>query len=153
MSSTNKKVPRSHYWSEKMQATDAKPVLESGKVTLAAGKLCLLKVNIAASNIDVSIQDKEFIQRALKLRSIFSSTQPATKEKEPKNKRTGSSPLETLRSVTETLCSRGITITVSYQGDCLLTLGAGAKPKLLHYVTGTRGLAINNVVKLARMLS
>lgn len=136
-----------------MEAANKEPVLESGKVILAAGKLRLLQVNLTAKHIDVDIEDKEFIKRALQLRSVLSPPKSTTEEKKSEKKKNGSSPLETLRSVTETLSSRGITITVSFKGDRLITLGAGARPRLLQYVTGTRGLAINNVVKLAQMVS
>ena len=136
-----------------MEAADTEPVFESGKVILAAGKLHLLQVNLTAKCINVDIEDKEFIKRALQLRSVLSSPKSTTDEKESEKKKNGSSSLETLRSITETLSSRGITITVSFKGDRLITLGAGARPRLLQYVTGTRGLAINNVVKLAQMIS
>lgn len=132
---------------------DAKPLFESGKVILAASKLRLLQVNVTTKCIEVDIQDKEFIKRALQLRSVFSKPKSETEEKESKRKEDGVSLLERLRSVTETLCSIGVTIIVSFKGDRLITLGAGARPRLLQYITGTRGLAINNVVKLAQMVS
>lgn len=136
-----------------MQLTEDQPIFQSGKVILAAGKLRLLQVNLTSKNINVDIEDKEFIKRALELRSILSSPKTSTDEKESEKKKDSSSPLEMLRSIAETLSSRGITVIVSFKGERLITLGAGARPKLLQYVTGTRGLAINNIVKLAQMVS
>ena len=133
-----------------MQLTEDQPIFQSGKVILAAGKLRLLQVNLTSKNIN---EDKEFIKRALELRSILSSPKTSTDEKESEKKKDSSSPLEMLRSIAETLSSRGITVIVSFKGERLITLGAGARPKLLQYVTGTRGLAINNIVKLAQMVS
>ena len=45
-----------------------------------------------------------------------------------------------LKDIVEDLCREGVTITVSYKGDNLATIGSEAKSKLTRLVTGTKGM-------------
>ena len=90
----------------------------------------------------------------MKLRGEIGNLMPkaeATEQKTPKKKR-GGGLLSMLRSVAEALCSRGITVTISFRGDRLLTLGSDAHPTLLPLITRTRGVAINRFFKLIRLI-
>ena len=51
----------------------------------------------------------------------------------------------------EDLCSEGVTITVSYKGDRVVTVGSEANSKLTRLVTGTKGIEINSPLNLAEM--
>jgi hypothetical protein len=51
----------------------------------------------------------------------------------------------------EDLCKEGITITVSYKGDRVVTVGSEADSKLTRLVTGTKGIEINSPLKLAEL--
>ena len=133
-----------------MLESDEEPIFESGKIFLRSGSLKLLQVQITSKTIDVNLEDKELIRRALKFRSTSS---PAPNETEKKKQKTSSSSLQTLRTLAEALSSRGITLTISYQGSRLITIGADANSTLLQMVTKTRKVAINNVIKLAQMVS
>jgi hypothetical protein len=49
------------------------------------------------------------------------------------------------------LKDEGLTITLSYQGERLVTIGAEAKPTLSRLVTGTSAVEINNLRKLLEL--
>jgi len=57
-----------------------------------------------------------------------------------------------LRTVADALKVRGITLTVSYKGNTVITIGADAKPTILQTITKTRAVAINSFYKLLRMV-
>jgi hypothetical protein len=61
-------------------------------------------------------------------------------------------PLSTARKVAEALSSRGITVTISYRGKRIATIGAEANSTLLQLVTKTRRIALNSVVAAVRLV-
>ncbi len=123
------------------------PTFESGRVLLSTGDLEVLKINLIGKEINVNVEDKAFIKRILKLRGELTPKPPETDEvqKSP-------SPLAMLRTVAETLSSRGLTLTVSYRGNRVVTLGANAKPTLLQLITKTRAVALNSLYNAIRMI-
>jgi hypothetical protein len=56
-----------------------------------------------------------------------------------------------IKELVEDLCREGVTLTVSYKGDRVITVGREANAKLTRIVTGTRGVEINSPLKLAEM--
>ena len=56
-----------------------------------------------------------------------------------------------LEEVAEELSNAGVTVTLSYKGDLVATLGSQAKPKLSSILTGTRSIEINNPIKLIEL--
>ena len=56
-----------------------------------------------------------------------------------------------LKDIVEDLCREGVTITVSYKGDKVATIGSEANSKLTRLVTGTKGIEINSPTKLIEM--
>jgi len=59
--------------------------------------------------------------------------------------------LAQLKSIAGELKDAGLTVTLSFDGDRLLTIGVEAKPKLSRLVTGTSAVEINNVRKLLEL--
>ena len=125
------------------------PNFESGKVVLSTGDLQVLKVNLSSKHIAVEVEDKAFIKRVFALRSNLAPKQFAAESPNPPSI---SGPLSMVRSVAEALCSRGITVTVSYKGHRIATIGAEAKPTLLHHITKTRGVALNSLYTAIKMM-
>ncbi len=125
------------------------PNFESGRVVLLTGDVQVLKVDLSSQHIDVDVEDKAFIKRVIAMRSNLAPKQPS---KENQNPPSLSGPLSMVRSVADTLCSRGITITFSYKGHRIATIGAEAKPKLLHHITKTRGVALNSLYTAIKMM-
>ena len=57
-----------------------------------------------------------------------------------------------IRTIAETCKKLGITVTVSYKGHRIATMGADARPMLLQHVTKTHALAINSVYTAIEMM-
>lgn len=141
-----------------MQKSENKePTFESGKVILSTGDLNVLEVNLTSKRINVDLEDKNFIKRIIAMRGEISQQAQAQLiegeeiEKEVK-KKPGVSPLKTLRSVAEALRDRGITLTVSYKGDTIITIGAEARSTILQLITKTRAVAVNSFINILRII-
>lgn len=141
-----------------MQKSENKePTFESGKVILSTGDLNVLEVNLTSKRINVDLEDKNFIKRIIAMRGEISQQAQAQLmegeeiEKEVK-KKPGVSPLKTLRSVAEALRDRGITLTVSYKGGTIITIGAEARSTILQLITKTRAVAINSFINILRII-
>jgi hypothetical protein len=127
--------------------------LKSGKVTISQNNKPAVVVNISERKIDADVEDKGFIKE------ILSSARKGTSSKGVRESLHRS--VDTLREarkarplvkeLVEDLCSEGITITVSYKGDRVITVGSEANSKLTRVVTGTKGIEINSPLKLAEM--
>jgi hypothetical protein len=107
---------------------DELPTFESGNVLLSTGDIQVMRVNLTSKVINVDIKDKSFIKRIIAMRGELTPKLP-TPETTEKTKST--SPLTMLKTVAETLKNSDITLTVSYQGHRIATIGVDAKPKLL----------------------
>ena len=125
------------------------PNFESGKVVVLTGDVQVLKVDLSSQHIDVDVEDKAFIKRIIAMRSNLLPKQPTTETQNPPSI---SGPLSIVRFVAEALCSRGITITVFYKGHRFATIGAEAKPTLLHHITKTRGVALNSLYTAIKLM-
>ncbi|HLN46051.1 MAG TPA: hypothetical protein VK209_10130 [Candidatus Sulfotelmatobacter sp.] len=141
-----------------MQESENKePTFESGKVILSTGDLNVLEVNLTSKKINVDLEDKNFIKRIIAMRGEISQQAQAQLmegdeiEKEVK-KKPGVSPLKTLRSVAEALHDRGITLTVSYKGGTIITIGAEARSTILQLITKTRAVAVNSFINILRII-
>ena len=133
-----------------MQATPNEiPFFESGRVVLFTGDLEVLKVNLTSKQIAVDVEDKAFIKRVIKMRGEIIPKSPTAKTGE---KQKSPSPLAILKTVAETLKNNGITVTVSYQGHRIATLGEDAKPTLLQLVTKTKAVALNSLFTAIKMI-
>jgi hypothetical protein len=59
--------------------------------------------------------------------------------------------LELLKDAAEELSDAGITVTLSYKGSVVVTLGSQANPKLSSIATGTKAIEINSTRKLMEL--
>lgn len=121
---------------------------EAGTVLLSTGDLRVLNINLSNKVIDVNVEDKEFLKRAIALREQFTSRLPTAQNNEQKK---SFSPLATLKTVAETLKDQGITLTVCYRGQLIATLGANAKPTFLQTITKTRAIALNSLYQAIKL--
>ena len=122
--------------------------LESGIAFIFTGELEVLRINVAGKRIDIDIKDKQFWKRVQRLPREFSQKNQETTEK--KEKRLGSTAM--IRTTAEMSKKLGITVILSYKGHQIATLGTDANPTLLHFVTKTRALAINNVFGMIKLM-
>jgi hypothetical protein len=112
-------------------------VIKSGAVTLSTGDVEALQIKAEDNKIDVNIDSKEFLKDALGSAGTGGSIR---------------SMLTQLRSIAEDLKDEGLTVTLSFKGDRLVTIGLEAKPTLSRLVTGTGAVEINNVGKLLELI-
>lgn len=127
--------------------------LKSGKITISQNNVEAMEINVQNKKIDLNAKDKQFIKE------IISSAREATAKKgviesmhrgvDVLREARKSQPL--VNELVEDLCREGVTITVSYKGDRVITVGAEANSKLTRIITGTKGIEINSPRKLAEM--
>ena len=131
-------------------ATVIGEMLESGKVTVSANNVKAIEINAANKKIEINALDKKFLKQAL------TATRDGKKSKGTLDHikgtvgqiKTARSMLGQLKEVAEELSEAGITVTLSYRGDVVVTIGSQAKPKLSSAVTGTKAIEINSPRKL-----
>ncbi len=56
------------------------------------------------------------------------------------------------KDIAERLKSAGLTLTISYKGTLILTLGAEAKPNFSQIFTGTDAIEIHNLKQLTQLM-
>ena len=111
-------------------------IIKSGAVTLSTGDVAALQIKAEDNKIAVSIDNKEFLKDVLGSAGAGGSIR---------------SKLAQLRSIAEDLKDEGLTVTLSFKGDRLVTIGLEAKPTLSRLVTGTDAVEINNLRKLLEL--
>jgi hypothetical protein len=127
--------------------------IKSGKVTVSQNNVEALEIKAQDKRIDVNATDKQFVKE------IISSARGASGKKGAVGSIKGSAnqirvvrnTLPMLKEIAEDLCREGVTVTVSFKGDKVVTIGSGADSKLTRLITGTKGIEIDSVTKLIRM--
>lgn len=127
--------------------------LKSGKITISQNNKSAVEVNVSEGKIDADIVDKEFVKEIL-ASARGASTQKGVGE----TIRRGFDTLREVRKLqpaikelVEDLCREGVTLTLSYKGNRVITVGSEANSKFTRLVTGTKGIEINSPRKLAEM--
>ena len=111
-------------------------VVKSGEVTLITGDVEALQIKAEDNKIELSIADKEFFK------DVFGSAGGGTSIRRK---------LAQFKSIATELKDEGLTVTLSYKGDLLVTIGLEAKPKFSRLVTRTDVVEINNLRKLIEL--
>ena len=128
-------------------------VIESGKVTLSTKNKESIKIIAVNKKIDVNLKDKDLIKDLIlsvrKGSKNISSTE--TVKESPKMVKAAKSMRETLIDTANELKQAGITITLSYKADVVVTVGAQASAGISRLVTGTKAIEINSLPKLVEL--
>jgi hypothetical protein len=111
-------------------------VVKSGEVTLFTDDAKALQIKAEDNKIDLNAIDKEF------LKDVVGSAGSGALIR---------SKLAQLKGIADELKDEGLTVTLSYKGDRLLTIGSEAKPKFSRIVTRTDAVEINNLRKLLEL--
>jgi hypothetical protein len=133
-------------------ATLIAEMLKSGKVTVSTNNVEALEITAANKKININAVNKKFLKETL----------AATREENSEGIRgsirgrvgqikSARSSLGMLKDVAEELSEAGITVTLSYKGDLVVTMGSQASPKLSSIATGTKAIEINSLRKLVEM--
>jgi hypothetical protein len=120
--------------------------LKSGKVTLIQNNIPQIEVKAQDRRIDINATDKQFIKDLI----------IGALEADNKGGKSAIAViiemLPMIRGIAEDLCKEGVTITISYKGDRLATIGSDADSKFSRLITGTKGIEINSPEKLADLV-
>lgn len=111
-------------------------VVKSGEFTLSTGDVEALQIKAEDNKIDLCLVDKEFLKYVIGGAGSGLSIRRM---------------LEQLKTIAGELNDEGLTFTLSFRGDRLITLGLEAKPRLSRLVTGTSAIEINNLRKLLEL--
>ncbi len=139
---------------QKNDAASVIPSVEGGQVILSAGDGKVLEIDLSSSNhINVNVEDKAFMKRLIAIRNDLTTLLPGTaKPENPSNPPSKEGSISAARSFAETLCSLGLTVTFSYKGQRVATVGIDAHPTLLQHITKTQGIAVNNILTAIRLI-
>jgi hypothetical protein len=112
-------------------------VVKSGEVTLSTGDTEALQIKAEDNKIELNIANKEFLKDVMGSAGSGASIR---------------SRLAQLKGIAGELKDEGLTVTLSFKGDRLVTIGVEAKPTLSRLVTGTSAVEINNLRKLLELV-
>ena len=127
--------------------------IKSGKVTISENDVPQLEITAANKRIDINATDKQLIKEVVSS-ARQASSKGGVRERIQKSTSTIREARKTqplVKEMVEDLCREGVTITVSYKGDRVVTVGSEANSKLTRLVTGTKGIEINSPRRLAEM--
>jgi hypothetical protein len=113
-------------------------LLQSGVTSVFANGIEAFHLKVEQDRIDLNLMNKE----------LFTDFLKKADAKDPSLSRK----LAMLRSVAQDLKSEGHTLTISYRGSLLLTLGSEAKPGFSRVFTGTDAIEVNNMRELSQLI-
>ena len=111
-------------------------VIKSGEVTLFTNDKEALQLKAENKKINLNAVNKEFLKDAIGSMGGGKSIRHK---------------LAQLKDVAAELKDEGLTVTLSYQGKLVLTVGSEANPKFSRLVTGTNAIEINNLRKIIEL--
>lgn len=116
-------------------------IIISGEVTVSTSNKEALHVKAEEKTINIDAIDKKFVKE------IIGSMQGEASGHGLSVRRN----LDQLKGIAEDLRDDGLTVTVSYKGKRVVTVGADAKPKISRFVIGTSAIEINSLRKLVEL--
>jgi len=128
--------------------------IKSGKIKVSQNDTEALEIVVQDKRIDVNAKDKEFIK------DIISSVQENNKPQKGVIDTIGRGVigLRTVRNVqpmvkeiAEDLQREGMTVTLSFKGDTVITMGFEADSKFTRFLLGTKSVEVNSVRRLVEL--
>jgi len=111
-------------------------ILKSGEINLSANNQKLIQLTIKSNKIDLNIRDNKLLKELLTDNTKTASFLELLKQ---------------FKTLAEELKNQGVTITLSYKGEIMLTIGSDAKANFSQLVTRTKKIEINNLKKLIQL--
>jgi hypothetical protein len=126
--------------------------IKSGKIKVSQNNVEAIEITAQNKKFDVNAKDKEFVK------DIVSSIRKGSDE-QPKGiissiertVKTARNMQPVVKEIAEDLCREGVTVTLSYKGDKVVTIGSEADSKFTRFLTGTKGIEVNSPRKLIEM--
>ena len=111
-------------------------ILKSGEINLSANNQKLIQLTIKSNKIDLNIRDNKLLKELLTDNTKTASFLELLKQ---------------FKTLAEDLKNQGVTMTISYKGEIMITLGSNAKANFSQLVTRTKKIEINNLKKLIQL--
>jgi hypothetical protein len=111
-------------------------ILKSGEINLSANNQKLIQLTIKSNKIDLNIRDNKLLKELLTDNTKTASFLELLKQ---------------FKTLAEDLKNQGVTITLSYKGAIMLTIGSDAKANFSQLVTRTKNIEINNLKRLIQL--
>lgn len=111
-------------------------VVTSGEVSLFADEKEALNLKFENKKINLDVINKKFVKEVIgSMGGTLSFTDT----------------LDQIRIIAIELRDEGLTMTLSYKGKLVVTMGSEAKPKLSSFLTGSNAIEINNLRTLIEL--
>jgi len=128
--------------------------IKSGKIKVSQNNVEALEITAQNKKIDVNAKDKEFIKDIISAASKDEDGKKGligTIERGVGGLRSVREMQPMVKEIAEDLCREGLTVTLSYKGDKVVTIGSEADSKFTRFLTGTKGIEVNSARKLIEM--
>ena len=126
----------------------------SGKIVITEKKIQQLEIAVEDKKININVFNKQLLREIAESawQSTFKDGVRRGLQKVLDQTAVGPAPHSLIKDLVEDLRNDGVTLTISYKGNRVATIGSEADSKLTRLVTGTKGLEINSPRKLAELL-
>jgi spermidine/putrescine-binding protein len=111
-------------------------MLKSGRISVSSNNQNFFQLTVLDNIIDFNILDKKFFKELLDDSARITSFRNLIKS---------------IKELAEELRNQETTISISYQGEKILTIGSMAQPKVSQFFTRTTGIQIDNLRKLVQL--
>ena len=131
--------------------------IKSGKIKVSQNNTEALEITAQDKKIDVNAKDKAFIQDII-ISSVSKDNNDQSQKGVIGTIERGVAGLRTVRNVqpmvkeiAEDLQREGVTVTISFKGDTVITMGSEANSKFTRLLLGTKSVEINSMRKIAEL--
>jgi hypothetical protein len=130
--------------------------ITSGKIKVSQNNTEALEITAKNKKIDVNAKDKKFLKDIIISSVHKNDDKPqksviATIERGVAGIRTARNVQPMVKEIAEDLQREGVTVTISFKGDTVVTMGSEANPKLTRFILGTKSVEINSIRKIVEM--
>ncbi|MDR0318695.1 MAG: hypothetical protein LBI09_01520 [Nitrososphaerota archaeon] len=130
--------------------------ITSGKIKVNQNNTEALEITVQDKKIDVNAKDKEFIKNII----AFSTGKDNDKlqkgvigtiERGVTGLRTVRNVQPVIKEIADDLQRGGVTVTISFKNDTVITMGSAANSKFTRLILGTKSVEINNIRKVVEL--
>jgi hypothetical protein len=129
--------------------------IKSGKLRISQDNVEALEITAQNKKIDINAKNKEFIKEIIS--TVRKNDEQQSKgilgsiERGFDSLRSAREMQPMVKEIAEDLSREGLTVTLSYKGDKVVTIGSEANSKFTRFLTGTKEVEVNNPRKLIEM--
>ncbi|MDR2719251.1 MAG: hypothetical protein LBC03_00375 [Nitrososphaerota archaeon] len=130
--------------------------IKSGKIRINQNDTEALEITAQDKKIDVNAKDKEFIKDIIASSTRKDNDKPqkgviGTIERGVTGIRTVRNVQPMIKEIADDLQREGVTVTISFKGDTVITMGSDANSKFTRFILGTKSVEINNIRKVVEL--